>query len=219
MKQGLDRWAPLSGVLSVICSVVGVMLVLGQPQEKDSDAKITAYFSSHAHRVQSGVGFFVFLAGVVLLLIFLGSLRERLRAAEGEAGGTSSLVFSAGIASVPLWVVSMLLANGVAFAAGEGSAFHVEPNTFRVLATMSYFAWVAAVVVSAVVVWGTSAVSLRTGMLPRWFGIAGIAVGVVQLFGYFLFPFFVWWLWIIVASMLLVRRRAVAPATVPQPAL
>ena len=219
MKQGLDRWTPLSGVLSVVCSFVGVMLVLGQPQEKDSDAKIVAYFDSHAHRVQSGAGFFVFLAGAMLLLVFLASLRERLRAVEGEPGRLSSLVFGAGVASVPLWVGSMLLANGVAFAAGQLSAFHVEPNTFRVLATMGYVAWVAAVVVSSVVVWGTSAVALRTSVLPRWFAVAGIVTGGVQLFGWFFFPFFVWWLWILVASALLVRRPAVARATVPQPAL
>jgi hypothetical protein len=41
----------------------------------------------------------------------------------------------------------------------------------------------------------------------------------VQLFGLFFFPFFVWWLWIAVTSLLLVRRRGLAPATVPQPAL
>ena len=40
MKQLWDRWAPLAGVLSVVCSLVGVLFVLGQPQEKDSNAKI-----------------------------------------------------------------------------------------------------------------------------------------------------------------------------------
>jgi hypothetical protein len=75
------------------------------------------------------------------------------------------------------------------------------------------------VVVSAVVVWGTSAVTLRTAVLPRWYARLGILAGVSQLFGFFFFPFFVWWLWIIVTSVLLVTRRSLASATIAQPAL
>ena len=73
--------------------------------------------------------------------------------------------------------------------------------------------------VSSLVVWGTSAVALRTGLLPRWYARLGILTGVVQLFGLFFFPFFVWWLWLAVTSVLLVVRRGPARAAVPQPAL
>jgi hypothetical protein len=219
MKQLWDRWAPLTGVLSVACSFVGVMLALGQPQDKDSDAKIVAYFADHSHRVRGIVGFFVFLAGLVLLLGFLGALRERLVEAEGGSGRWSALVFGAGIASVPLWGVSMLLANAASFAANETSSFRLDPNTFRLFADTAYFAWVAAVVVSSLVVWGTSAVALRANLLPRWYAWLGVPAGVVQLFGFFFFPFFVWWLWLVVTSVLLVARRSSVGAPVAQPAL
>ncbi len=219
MKQLWDRWAPLTGVLSVACSLVGVMFVLNQPQDKDSNAKIVAYFADHAHRVNSIVGFFVFLAGILLLLAFLAALRERLLAGEGQPGRLSALAFGAGIATLPLWAVSMLLACAPSFAANESSSFRLDPNTFRLLADTAYFAWVAAVVVSSVVVWATSALALRTGVLPRWYARLGILAGVVQLFGFFFFPFFVWWLWIIVTSILLFKRPGLAPARVAQPAL
>jgi hypothetical protein len=217
MKQLWDRWAPLTGVLSVACSLVGVVFVLRQPQDKDADAKIVAYFADHSNRVQGVAGFFVFLAGMVLLLVFLGSLRERLLAAEGQPGRLSALAFGAGIASLPLWGVSMLLANAAGFASNQSSSFRLDPNTFRLLADTAYYAWVAAVIVSAVVVWATSAVALRTAVLPRWYGRVGILVGVVQLLGFFFFPFFVWWLWIVVTSVLLVGRRSAATAAVAQP--
>jgi hypothetical protein len=219
MKQLWDRWAPLTGLLSVTCSLVGVMFALNQPQDTDSDAKIVAYFADHSHRVHGLVGFFVFLAGIVLLLAFLAALRERLLTAEGQPGRLSALAFGAGVASLPLWAVSMLLADAASFVANESSSFHLDPNTFRLLADTAYFAWVAAVVVSSVVVWATSAVALRTSILPRWYGRLGILAGIVQLFGFFFFPFFVWWLWIIITSILLVRRPSPAPARVAQPAL
>ncbi len=219
MKQLWDRWGPLAGVFSVACSLVGVMFALNQPQDKDSDAKIVAYFAEHTHRVQGIVGFFVFLAGILFLLAFLAVLRERLLAAEGQPGRLTALAFGAGIASVPLWGVSMLLANAASFASNESSTFHLDPNTFRLLADTAYFAWVAAVIVSAVVVWATSAVALRTGVLPRWYARLGILAGVVQLFGFFVFPFFVWWLWMIMTAVLLVARRSPASTPVAQPAL
>jgi hypothetical protein len=219
MKRLWDRWALLTGPLSVACSLVGIMLALNQPQDKDSDSKIVAYFANHSHRVHGVVGFFVFLAGILLLLAFLATLRERLVAAEGQPGRLSTLAFGAGIASLPMWAVSMLLANAGSFAANESSTFRLDPNTFRMLADTAYFAWVAAVVVSSVVVWATSAVALRTAMLPRWYARLGILAGVVQLFGFFFFPFFVWWLWIIVTSILLIRRPSPVPAPIAQPAV
>jgi hypothetical protein len=219
MKQLWDRWAPLTGPLSVACSFVGVMLVLGQPQDKDSDAKIVGYFAKHSHRVQGVVGFFVFLAGMLLLLAFLAALRERLLAAEGQPGRFSALAFGAGVASVPLWGISMLFANAASFASNETSSFRLDANTFRLFADTAYFAWVAAVMVSSVVVWGTSVVALKTGLLPRWYAWLGIPAGAVQLLGFFFFPFFVWWLWIIVTSVLLVSRRGAATIGVAQPAL
>jgi hypothetical protein len=219
MKQLWERWAPLTGVVSVACSLVGVMVVLNQPQTKDSDAKIAGYFADHAHRVQGAVGFFVFLAGTLFLLAFLGTLRERLLAGEGPTGRVTALAFGAGIASLPLWAISMLLANAVSLTASESSSFTLDPNTFRLLSVVSYATWVAALFVSSVLVWATSAVALRTAVLPRWYALAGVAVGIVQLFGLFFFPFFAFWLWIAVTSVLLVTRRGLAPATVPQPAL
>jgi hypothetical protein len=219
MKQLWKRWAPLSGVISVACSLVAVMVVLNQPQTKESNAKIAAYFADHSHRVQGAVAFFVFLAGLLFLLGFLGTLRERLLAAEGQPGRLTAVAFGAGIASLPLWGISMLLANAVSFTVSESSSFALDPNTFRLLSVISYFTWVAALFVSSMLVWATSAIALRTHALPRWYAVAGIVVGVVQLFGLFFFPFLAWWLWIAVTSVLLVRRRGLAPATVPQPAL
>ena len=113
----------------------------------------------------------------------------------------------------------MLLANAASFASSETSTFRIDPNTFRLLADTAYFAWVAAVFVSSLVVWGTSAIALRTGVLPGWYARLGILAGVVQLFGFFFFPFLIWWLWIIVTSALLVSRRSAATATATQPAL
>jgi hypothetical protein len=212
MRPLWDRWGPLAGVLSVVCLVIGTLLVLSQPQDTASDAKIVAYFAKDSNQVKGIAGFFVFLAGLLLLLAFLAALRERLVAAEGQPGRLGALAFGAGVASVPLLGTSMLLANATTFASNQTSKFHLDPNTFRLTADTAYVAWVAAVVISALVVWASSAVALRTGLLPRWYARLGILVGVIQLFALFFIPFFIWWAWILITSLLLVRRRSAVSA-------
>ena len=179
MRQLWERWAPLTGVISVACSLVGVMFVLNQPQTKDSNEKIAAYFADHSHRLQGALGSFVLLAGILFLLAFLSTLRERLLTAEGQPGRLTALAFGAGVASLPLWAISIILANAVSFTVSESSSFTLDPNTFRLLSVTSYWTWVAALFVSSVVVWATSVLALRTRVLPRWYALSGMAVGVV----------------------------------------
>jgi len=64
------------------------------------------------------------------------------------------------------------------------------------------------------VVWATSAVALRTALLPRWCGWLGILVGIILLFAIFFIPAFVYWGWILFVLGLLVWR----PATTRVPA-
>jgi hypothetical protein len=138
----------------------------------------------------------------------LSSLGSRLADSEPGNARPASLAFGAGVGAATLWVVSMLLVNATTFAASESSGFRVDPNTFRLLGVASYYGWIAALAVGAVVVWTTSVVALRTGRLPRWYGIVGLVVGVSMLFGYFFFPFFAWWIWVVLTAILLVRRPA-----------
>jgi hypothetical protein len=214
MKSFFERSAPLAGILSVACAAVGTLVVLNLPQEKDSDSTITSYFASHAHRVHGAIGFFASLVAVLLLLVFLTSLRQRLLKADEQPGSLAALAFGAGIASAALWATSAILGNATTFATIETSKFQVDPNTYRLLANAAYLTWVAALMIGTLVIWTTSAHALRTHAFPRWYALLGILAGASQLAAFFIFPFLAWWIWIILTSVLLVRRDAVTARTV-----
>jgi hypothetical protein len=203
-----ERWSPLAGVLAVVGMVVAFAVAGNTPDTKDSDAKIISYFASHSHQVKNILGFFLFLAGVLFLLLFFSVLRARLVAAEGGAGRLGALAFGAGVASAVFWMAAVIFFTGPALTANDTGKFHLDPNTFRLLNDTGYELWVSAVVVGALVVWASSAVALRTGFLPRWFGWLGILVGIIQLFAIFFIPAFVYWGWILVTAVLLVWRPA-----------
>jgi len=207
-----ERFSPLAGLLAVVGMVVAFGLVSGSPSSDDSDAKISSYYASDSHQTRSIVAWLVFTAAILLLLFFFATLRARLVAREGNTAKLSALAFGSGVASAVFWAASVFFFAGPGLTADDTNKFKLDPNTFRLVNDTGYAFWVAAVMVGALVVWATSAVALRTGLLPRWFAWLGILVGIIQLFAIFFVPAFVYWGWILVASILLTWRPAPARA-------
>jgi hypothetical protein len=208
MFRTWERWGAALGIPTVVLWAVAFIFGSRSPDTSSaSDAKITSWFASSSHQNEQMFAFFVFLAGAVCFIGFLAALRERLADAEEPRPRISQLAFGAGLVSASFWILSVLLLTGPAFTASDGSAADVAGNTYRTLGNMGYVSWVAATVVGAVTVWATSAVALRTRLLPRWYAWAGIVVGVIQLAALFFFPIFLYWLWILLTSALLTWRR------------
>ena len=208
MFQKWERWSPLAGVLAIACWIVAFGVASNSPSTDDSDTKILTYYASHSHQIRQIVGFFVFLAGVLLLLGFLSALRSRLVAAEGEPGRLTALAYGSGVASAVLWFLAIALFTAPGFTVNDTGKSHLDANTYRIVSDLGYQVWVGAVVVAALLVWATSAVALRTALLPKWFAWLGILAGVLQLFALFFIPAFIFWGWVLVASVLLFWRGA-----------
>jgi hypothetical protein len=73
-----------------------------------------------------------------------------------------------------------------------------------------YFAFIGGVMTAALVLWAASVLAIRTGVLPRWFGWVGLLAGVILLAAFLFVPVFLLWGWVLVASILLLWRPAVA---------
>jgi hypothetical protein len=214
-----ERWAPASGAVSVILMVIAFLVSgVSSPDSGDSETKIASYLSSDSHQNRNFAAFFIFVAGVLFMLVFFSVLRSRLAAAEGPGGQLAQLAFGSGVASAALWIgtVSFFVAP-LAVASDRGTL--KDPGGIYALSNDGgYLLWVGAVVLGALVVWATSAVVLKTGMLPRWFGWVGVVVGVICLFAIFFVPAFVYWAWILVGSLLLLRPQARASMSPRSPA-
>jgi hypothetical protein len=205
-----ERWGAALGILTPVLWVVAFIIGNGSPESADSDAKIVAWYGSDSHQHRQIIAFFLFLAGVACFIGFLAALRERIADAETPRTSMAQLAFGAGIASAALWVIAVMFFALPGFVATDTGAKDVVPSTFRVLVDAGYLAWVSATVIGAVTVWATSAVAIRTAFLPRWFGWVGILVGVIQVFAFLFIPAFAFFLWLLVAGVLLSTRRPAA---------
>ena len=213
-----ERWAPASGTVSVILLVIAFLVAGSSPEPDDPATEIASYLASDSNQNQNFAAFFVFLAGVLFMLVFFSVLRSRLAAAEGSGGGLAPLAFGSGVASGVLWIGAVSFFVAPLAAADNREALAAPADLYAFSSDAGYLLWVGAVVLGALVVWATSAVALRTGLLPRWFAWVGVVVGVICLFAIFFIPAFVYWAWILVASILLLRRRAGDSSTAPSPA-
>ena len=210
------RWAPASGAVAVILMVIAFLVAGSSPDPDDPETEIASYLASDSNQNQNFAAFFVFLAGVLFLLVFFSVLRSRLAAAEGPGGGLAPLAFGSGVASGVLWIGAVTFFVAPLAAADNRGALAAPADLYAFASNAGYLLWVGAVVLGALVVWATSAVAFRTGLLPRWFAWVGVVVGVICLFAIFFFPAFVYWAWILVASILLLRRHwGASTATAP----
>jgi Domain of unknown function (DUF4386) len=214
-----DRWAPSLGILTVVCWALAFAVAGSNPSTDDSDSQITSYYMSHSHQAKQIAGFFIFMAGVLLFFGFLAALRRRLAAAEGPGGSLAALAFGAGVSSATLGGLALAFLTAPAFMTNDTGPANLDPKTYRMIGDLGYEIWVAAVIVGAVLVWATSALAVRTAVLPRWFGWLGLLVGLILLFAVVFLPAFVYAGWIVLAAALLtwLPARAASPA-VPQAA-
>jgi hypothetical protein len=215
-QRGLQRWGPLAGAVFVALIVIGFLISGDSPNPDASNAKIVSYLGDNSQYDKSVAGFFILLAASLFLLVFFAALRSRLVSAEGGLGRLGALAFGAGIISLVFLVIGICLFISPVFAANDAGKNALEPSVYRVTQDLGYLIWVASVVIGALAVWATSAVVLQTGMLPRWYGWFSVVVGVVCLAAIFFIPILVYWLWILITSILLfVRPAPIAPAVAP----
>jgi hypothetical protein len=195
--------------------VAGVLMVGGQPKTtnamKHSPAAAEAawhkYYADSGHRAVILIGAFVVAAAVLALVVFASSLRERLTDA-GAAAPTSRLVFGG---AVLFAAVTMAGAAALAWIPGAktfgDSPLPVGSITYLAsqlgIATLLLGGGAAAALLLVSAGWTAT----RCGALPKWLGWAGVVIGVLVFFlSVFFLPMALVPLWVLVASIAMLRR-------------
>ncbi|MFY9578121.1 MAG: hypothetical protein WAQ33_02245 [Gaiellaceae bacterium] len=203
--------AGICGIVAVLAAEIAFFAVVGTtPELGASTHTIDDFFTRSSTRVYGG-GYAVVVA-FPLILVFFGRLRELLRRAEGEGGWLATTAFGAAVAAVGLEAVA-LTAEASAYYAGRHGA---DATTVAPLIDVDGFAFVLGGIPFAVFLGATAAIVLRTGGLPRWLGWSAAVIAVAL-------PATLWSpkdaaqiphllldLWILAASIVLIRRRELA---------
>jgi hypothetical protein len=104
-------------------------------------------------------------------------------------------------------------APAVAIRSSEENAA-LDPSEFRLFNALFHLLVAQEVIAGAALIAFTSVIVLRTGVLPRWAGIAGLAVGVVTVVALFLddrVALVVLLAWVLLVSVLILLGREPEP--------
>ncbi len=220
----LERFGAASGIVFVLFFVAG--LFLGSPPDFGAPAEeVSRYYVEDQKAIQTTV--VLFTVGLFFFLWFLASVRGVLRAAEGDTGRLSEVVFGGGLVTVATFIVTVTFVAGAAFRPGE-----TPPEITGALDDLSFLAFAPGACGLVAFFAGTAALTLRTRVLPAWLGWLAMVPAISNAFtvgavftdsgpfsgdGIFSYlGFFSFLVWILGASIVLVRNAGARPAAQPR---
>lgn len=195
-------------VLQLACQAL-IQIGGAEPAFTASAEQIVAFFSSRDTSL-TPIGTFLSSLSVIALLFFLGSLWAPLSRHEESPSWLSHLAFGSGLVATAVTLSGGGWALAI-FRMEEG----LDPTMAQMLFDQGNFTFAQLWVPLAAMLLATGIVALRDGAFSKWFGWYSLVVSLVLLVsrafwtapggiaftGYMLF-----WLWLIIASILLNRR-------------
>ena len=195
------------GIAFVVLFVAGA-ITIPMPSDNKNTGQWARWWTDSGHRAGAIVGAYLTVLGVFAFIWFASSLRDRFR----EGGG---LMLTFGSIFAALALVSVMVRVSIPGAkqfgstpvpAGGDLARQFDQIGFALLL-------VAGALAAGLFVGMASYLARRSGALPGWLTIAGYVVAVLQLVASFFFPFLLFLLWVLVASIVLLRRATGAKTT------
>jgi hypothetical protein len=211
--MGNARWEQIGaagGIVFVVLQMAAQALIQVGGAEPPFDAPaptIAAFFMARDSQLFA-LGEYLSTLSLIAFVWFLGSLWSTLRRGEGEPAWLSLIALSSG-----LMIVAAVSAGGgwslAVFRRDEG----LDPQIARLLFDQGNFAFANAWAMLASLSLATGVLSIRTGVLPRWLGWAGLTIAGGLLAaraawassGLVFVPFIFCYLWLIAISIVLIR--------------
>jgi hypothetical protein len=202
-----ERFLPWSGAIAGLAWIG--QDALNKMYTKDAPGEATTeVIRDHLGINYGSIGCLVVMG--IAVLFFATAVRNVLRSGEQREATYSSIAYggwvlvAAGLSQMVMW--SWGLVNGAADAMDD-AALHV-------LSYVAYFGWAGMGIGLATAFIATGLGGLRNAVLPRWFAIVTIVLGVVAglgdagippggLVSYLLLP-----IWLIAAAIIVARRQA-----------
>jgi hypothetical protein len=208
----LDQLGATAGIVYAVGIFAAAGVMGGVPDFSASNRDMSAYYADHS-ATRFFTGAYMEVLALLALVFFLGRMWRVLYDAEGDRGWLATTAFGAGIVSL-----GVKLGSGpVAAAAYDRGRSGLDHQVGRAMIETNDMAFVLTWPINAVFLAAAGAVIVRTRVLPRWLGWSGIAAAVTLVVGAPLSGreggplFLVFLLWVVAASITLLRRGGTRP--------
>jgi hypothetical protein len=201
--------APLTGALFVVLVLVAFFALGGNtPDGKDSAAKVVSFYKDN--NTKEIIAAIVLALSAVPLLYFSALLRDRGRAALQGRSALPGFAFAGGVVAAG----GFMTAATLHFALADYSD-NIQPAAAQAINAIDSDFFLPFAIGTVTLVFGTSLMAIRTGLLPKWLGWVGVVLFVISFTPVGFLGFGLSGIWIVVVSILLYLRGQVPTATAP----
>jgi hypothetical protein len=194
--------AAIAGVVYAVLTLIALILFRGLPDLKLSDDEIAAWFNDTANHSALVIALNLVSFASVAFLWFVAVIRRRI--GEKEDRFFATVFLGASILYLVTYIAGAvaLAAPAVAASVFEGAAVD-QATVSLTIGTANAMLLIIGPRMQALIMFTTSTLVLRTGVMPRWLAYIGYATGVLL----FLFPLiyrplgFIFPLWVLVVSI------------------
>ena len=205
-RSKFERFLPWTGAIAG-AAWIGQMFLFRTGDQDSPGSMTTAVIRDHLALNYAAIGCLVVMA---IALVFFGTaLRSHLRAGEAREATYSSIVYgglllvAAGLSQMVMWNWGLI----------NGAADAEDDQALGILSFVGFFGFAGMGIGIATTLLGAGLAGLANAVLPRWFAILSLVLGVLSALGtagippgglvnYLLLP-----LWLIAAAIILVRRQ------------
>jgi hypothetical protein len=211
-----SRWDWVSGILFAVLFLVAFAV---SGDSGDSPDELQGFYADSGNRTKAFVAYFFILAAMLAFLWFLGTLRGVLFRAEAGDGALSAVAYGSGLVFAVLMTAALTLFSSPAFMASDDN-FQFDPNTANFMLDAGYGLFVAALVLSSLLLLSTALIAYRSEFVPLWVAWVSVPAAIALLFSVFFFPVFVFLAWVLLVSIVMLVRpeRPARPAEPTLPA-
>ena len=200
------------GIVFVVLFVAG-FIVFPTPNDAKDTAKWARWWTDSGHRAGAVVGAYLMVFALLAFVWFMWSLNQRLRERGGMMITFGTLFVTLALASA---LVRAAIPGGKLFGstpvpAGADLARQFDNIGFAVLL-------VAGALAAGAFTATASYLAASSTILPGWLTIAGYVVAALQLAAGLFIPFVLFPLWVLVVSIVLLRRSSPVDNHVPSDA-
>ena len=208
-RSKFERFLPWTGAIAG-AAWIGQMFLFRTGDQDSPGSMTTAVIRDHLALNYAAIGCLVVMA---IALVFFGTaLRSHLRAGEAREATYSSIVYgglllvAAGLSQMVMWNWGLI----------NGAADAKDDQALGILSFVGFFGFAGMGIGIATTFLGAGLAGLANAVLPRWFAILTLVLGVLSALGtagippgglvnYLLLP-----LWLIAAAIILARRQGEA---------
>ena len=199
-----DRWgklAPWTGI-AAIAFIVAAFVVSGEsPGTGDSGQKVLQFYADNES--SQFIASLLLAYGAILLIFFSGTLSALVRRTDPGSGALSRLVVAGGA----IEALGMSIFASITFTLAD-THDKIGPEAAQTLNVLNQDLFLPLVVGLAVLMFASAVAIFRNAALPRWLGWAAVVIGIAAVTPLGFFGFLASGLWIIAASIVMLRAPA-----------